>query len=147
MMKNKLGLQGTQNQDEKLILELLSWMHNNKADYTNTFCFLMNELNHECEVYKKNEFQLWKKKWENRREFKNNKEKSKKIMKDSNPLVIPRNHLVEEAIKDVIENNNSNKIHKLLKIIENPREHYSLLEKYQFVPNLDNERYVTFCGT
>ena len=107
----------------------------------------MNELNHECEVYKKNEFQLWKKKWENRREFKNNKEKSKKIMKDSNPLVIPRNHLVEEAIKDVIENNNSNTIHQLLKIIENPREHYSLLEKYQFVPNLDNERYVTFCGT
>ncbi len=147
MMKNKLGIQGIQNEDEKLILELLTWMHNNKADYTNTFCFLMNELNYGSEIYKKSEFQLWKKKWEIRRKFKNTEEKSQKIMKDSNPLVIPRNHLVEEALKDVIENNNSNKIHQLLNVIENPREHFSLLEKYQSVPNLDNERYVTFCGT
>ena len=26
--------------DQVLIIDLLTWMHKNKADYTNTFCFL-----------------------------------------------------------------------------------------------------------
>ena len=41
MMKKKLGLVGDDHNDEQLIIELLSWMHKNKADYTNTFCNLM----------------------------------------------------------------------------------------------------------
>ena len=31
-------------EDEELIIELLSWMHKNNADYTNTFCYLMKNL-------------------------------------------------------------------------------------------------------
>ena len=38
MMQKKLGLKGEESKDENLIAELLSWMHQNKADYTNTFC-------------------------------------------------------------------------------------------------------------
>ena len=44
MMKNKIGISKDDPSDEKLILELLSWMHKIKADYTNTFCHLMNRL-------------------------------------------------------------------------------------------------------
>ncbi len=43
MMKKKLGLVNDDHNDEQLIIELLSWMHKNKADYTNTFCYLMKE--------------------------------------------------------------------------------------------------------
>ena len=43
MMRNKLGLLGEDLKDESLIIDLLTWMHQNKADYTNTFCILMNE--------------------------------------------------------------------------------------------------------
>ena len=43
MMRKKLGLIGEKIKDEKLIMDLLTWMHKNKADYTNTFCFLMNQ--------------------------------------------------------------------------------------------------------
>ena len=44
MMRDKLGLFGEDAaKDQVLILDLLTWMHQNKADYTNTFCFLMNE--------------------------------------------------------------------------------------------------------
>ena len=42
MMRNKLGLFGLDNKDKFLILDLLTWMHEKKADYTNTFCHLMN---------------------------------------------------------------------------------------------------------
>ena len=41
MMKNKLGLLGEDNKDKFLIVDLLTWMHQNKVDYTNTFCYLM----------------------------------------------------------------------------------------------------------
>ena len=43
MMRDKLGLFGQDPKDLVLILDLLTWMHKNKADYTNTFCVLMNE--------------------------------------------------------------------------------------------------------
>ena len=62
MMKKKLGLVGDDRNDEQLIIELLSWMHKNKADYTNTFCFLMNEYKCKKEVYSEKQFILWKKK-------------------------------------------------------------------------------------
>ena len=42
MMRDKLGLFGENTNDRELINNLLSWMENNKADYTNTFCYLMN---------------------------------------------------------------------------------------------------------
>ncbi len=43
MMRDKLGLFGQDQKDQVLIIDLLTWMHKNKADYTNTFCFLMDE--------------------------------------------------------------------------------------------------------
>ncbi|MDA7552359.1 YdiU family protein, partial [Candidatus Pelagibacter sp.] len=43
MMRDKLGLFGVDEKDKFLILDLLTWMHQKKADYTNTFCHLMSE--------------------------------------------------------------------------------------------------------
>ena len=42
MMRNKLGLHGVDSVDKLLILDLLTWMHEKEADYTNTFCHLMD---------------------------------------------------------------------------------------------------------
>ena len=41
MMRDKLGLFGEDQNDLKLINNLLNWMESNQADYTNTFCQLM----------------------------------------------------------------------------------------------------------
>ena len=61
MMKKKLGLVGDDAIDEELIIELLSWMHKNKDDYTNTFCYLMKEYKQKNEIYNEKQFILWKK--------------------------------------------------------------------------------------
>ena len=37
MMRLKIGLDGDQPEDQMLIKDLLDWMHNNDADFTNTF--------------------------------------------------------------------------------------------------------------
>jgi uncharacterized protein YdiU (UPF0061 family) len=43
MMRQKLGLFKEKNNDENLVNNLLSLMHQNNADYTNTFCDLMKD--------------------------------------------------------------------------------------------------------
>jgi len=147
MMKKKLGLLGDDPKDEELIFELLSWMHKNKADYTNTFCFLMKEYKLMNEIYNEKQFILWKKKWEDRIKMnKNSQEKSLKIMCKTNPLVIPRNHLVEEALNYATEYNDLKKVHNLLEVLQNPYDKSSTTSIYQSTPSTE-DNYVTYCGT
>ena len=99
MMRDKLGLFGEDKNDKKLINDLFSWMEKNKADYTNTFCNLM-DINSD-EIYKNNDFIDWKNEWKKRSELNNStKEKQSKLMESNNPIVIPRNHKVEEALTE-----------------------------------------------
>ena len=56
MMSDKIGLLDTEKEDEVLILDLLQWMHSNKADYTNTFCNLINEKIFSNQVYDNADF-------------------------------------------------------------------------------------------
>ncbi|MDA9606853.1 YdiU family protein, partial [Candidatus Pelagibacter sp.] len=99
MMRDKLGLFGENRNDQILIMELLAWMKKNKADYTNTFCFLMNEKFSNNKIHNDKNFLNWKEKWKCRLKLNNNsQEKNLELMRSVNPLIIPRNHKVEEAL-------------------------------------------------
>ena len=146
MMKNKLGLLGEDNRDEELIIELLTWMHKKKADYTNTFCYLMEKLSLNNEIYKDQEFIFWKKKWNARLNLKNNNpQKSFHLMIKSNPIIIPRNNIVEESINDAAENNNFKKFKELLDVLKNPKMELPSISNYQS-PGKE-KKYITYCGT
>jgi len=147
MMRKKLGLLGEDTKDEKLILDLLTWMHKKKADYTNTFCFLMNQNFQEKKIYNDESFLYWKKQWQDRLKINgNSSEKSLKLMRSSNPLVIPRNHKVEEAL-DSANNGDLNPTKSLLKILEKPYENKKEINEYQSSAPPNNKIYKTFCGT
>ena len=79
MMREKLGLLNEDAKDQVLILDLLTWMHQNKVDYTNTFCFLMNEKVEDNKIYNDENFLVWKKKWKER--LKLNNDPSEKYLK------------------------------------------------------------------
>ena len=52
------------------------------------------------DLYKDNDFQNWKKNWQERLKLnKNNPEKNINLMRTVNPLVIPRNNKVEKALE------------------------------------------------
>ena len=147
MMKKKLGLIGDDPKDEQLIIELLSWMHQNKADYTNTFCYLMKEYKQENEIYNEKKFMLWKKKWEDRIKLNNVSQNiSLKIMREVNPLIIPRNHFVEEALNYAVEKNDLSKVRELLKVLQNPYDDIATNSAYQSPP-FSEKNYMTYCGT
>jgi serine/tyrosine/threonine adenylyltransferase len=144
MMRNKLGLFGIEEKDKFLILDLLTWMHQKKIDYTNTFCHLMN--NKKDKKYEDSDFQNWKKRWVERLLINNNKsKKSIDLMKSVNPLVIPRNHKVEEAL-DATGQGDLKPINQLLDILSKPYTDQENIINYKS-PSNQNEKYQTFCGT
>ena len=118
MMRDKLGLFGQDQKDQVLIIDLLTWMHKNKADYTNTFCFLMDENFQHNKIYNDENFLTWKERWKERLKLNNNTpEKYLSLMKSVNPLVIPRNHKVEEVLESA-NNNDLSPLKKLIKVLE-----------------------------
>ena len=146
MMRNKLGISGLDNKDKPLILDLFTWMHEKKADYTNTFCHLMNLDPKKEKIFEDSKFIVWKKRWKERLlKNDNNQIKSKELMKNNNPLVIPRNHKIEEAL-EAAELNDMEPINKILEILKNPYDKQSEIIDYQY-PSKSSEKYQTFCGT
>ena len=145
-MRNKLGLLGEDNNDKFLIVDLLTWMHQNKVDYTNTFCHLMNLKYYDDDIYKDDNFQEWKKRWSEKLKTNNcAPEKSLKLMKKVNPLIIPRNHKVEEAL-EASEKDDFNLVNKLIEVLKKPYSQQKNIGEYQ-TPSNFNEIYQTFCGT
>ena len=147
MMRNKLGLFREERKDKSLINDLFSWMQKNKADHTNTFCFLMNENIQEDKIYNNQSFLNWKKKWKERLKLNNYSHKeSLKLMRSANPLVIPRNHKVEEVL-EAANNDDFNPMKNLLRILEKPYENQEKIKEYRSLAPPSDKKYQTFCGT
>ena len=145
MMRDKLGLFGEDKNDLKLINNLFNWMQSNKADYTNTFCYLMNISSIQDQIYKDKDFIDWSKNWEKRILINGgSKENSLELMKKNNPIVIPRNHKVEEVL-EAANNNDLKPMYELLSILKKPYTKQINIEKFQTPSN--NQNYQTFCGT
>ena len=147
MMRDKLGLFGQDQKDQVLIIDLLTWMHKNKADYTNTFCFLMDENFQHNKIYNDENFLIWKERWKERLKLNNNTpEKYLSLMKSVNPLVIPRNHKVEEVLESA-NNNDLSPLKKLINVLEKPYEKTKENIDYQSPAPVSDKKYKTFCGT
>ena len=145
MMRDKLGLFGEDKNDLELINNLFNWMQSNKADYTNTFCYLMNISSIQDQIYKDKDFIDWSKNWEKRILINGgSKENSLELMKKNNPIVIPRNHKVEEVL-EAANNNDLKPMYELLSILKKPYTKQINIEKFQTPSN--NQNYKTFCGT
>jgi uncharacterized protein YdiU (UPF0061 family) len=145
-MRNKLGLQQEETEDESIIKELLTLMEKHKADYTNTFRALtLNQLEG-AELFAAAEFSSWYEKWQTRL----NKQAETKgsvqtWMMKHNPAVIPRNHRVEEAL-EAAERGDYAVMNKLLQALFDPYAHSPEQEEYAELPTVCTP-YVTYCGT
>jgi uncharacterized protein YdiU (UPF0061 family) len=147
MMRKKIGLIEEKAEDEKLINDLLSLMHKNKADYTNTFCSLIDENAQKDEMFNNKEFIDWYKKWKKRLiENNSSHEQSKKLMNSFNPQIIPRNHKVEEVL-EAAHRDDLKPLNDFLKILKNPYEKQPNTKNYQSPPPPSKKKYKTFCGT
>ena len=147
MMRSKLGILDKRDTDELLIYDLLDWMKTHNADYTNTFNHLTHETQPEYNIYHQESFKRWHERW-TRRVFVDNDFSNEHIlaMKKSNPVVIPRNHKVEQALVSA-EKGDLELLHSLLKVIKDPYSDDHLTSTYQHPPTAQERIKNTFCGT
>ncbi len=148
MLRRKLGLISEEADDSKLIDELLTWMKNSGADYTNTFSFLTGRSIPESDIYNDSEFTYWKDRWTSRiNSTENGAEEAIKIMENNNPVYIPRNHLVEEALEEATWKSDYTKFKSLLMVLSQPYTFHPEHQEYQNSPEGGDRDYLTYCGT
>ena len=69
------------------------------------------------------------------------------LMRITNPLIIPRNHKVEEALNAASINNDLVPMNNLLRYLKKPYNKQSGITDYQSPPEPSEQIYKTFCGT
>ncbi len=147
MMRKKLGIFGEEVEDEKLINELLSLMHENKLDYTNTFLSLTNKDITTNKLFNNQSLINWHQKWKKRLVKNSNTiDNSINLMESTNPSIIPRNHIVEKVLRSA-ENEDLLPLENLIKALKNPYKYNLEDSEYHSTPPSSSENYRTFCGT
>ena len=154
-LKNKMGFNTLKEGDKKLFNEFLFILYKENVDYTQAFRYLSSILINSHNEKKflllfcnKNTAKDWLNKWKNRILFeKYSPVKISTKMQLYNPCYIPRNHIVDKAIKLVELKNDYSLFDQVLTLIKEPfqeKENGTFL----FRPPSKKEKIKnTFCGT
>ena len=148
-MGGKLGLFQPSVQDKPLIDSLLAWMEKTRADFTNTFRQLTTGKALDTPPFADPDFVSWHQRWAlRRRQQPQPAVETLALMRSRNPVVVPRNHKVEEALTAAVSAQDLNPLHRLLTVLASPYDDESSTpdEFTQPAPPSDTP-YRTFCGT
>ena len=154
VMCKKIGLDGTKTNSHETLTKLLKIMLDNKSDYTLTFLYLSDIIKGKGDnLFKQqflnpNQISNWLKEWKELIKDQNLTKKAIALsMEGSNPVFIPRNHLVERAIEAAVESNDFSEMKTLLTILSKPYEEQSRYGEYMKPPKSHEVVHQTFCGT
>jgi len=149
MMGRKLGLAIFKQEDQKLIVSVLNRLKDRSLDYTITFDLLTKSLTSEAAASQMNKdleecFDLWQNRLSQQH---TGLQKVQKLMRQHNPVVIPRNHHVEEVIQACEQTGKAALAEKFLQVLCSPYEELAQTSEYQDAPSDGDKNYQTFCGT
>jgi uncharacterized protein YdiU (UPF0061 family) len=153
-MRSKIGLSTEDILDQELINDLLNLMEVGHADFTLVFRRLSQTLrgnrnnNAVRNLFKEPvTFDAWEKRWQKRLDQeKVVAETTAQKMDRVNPIYIPRNHKVEEALAAAV-NQDMTPFTKLLNVVSHPFDEVVDNEAYAEPAPATNRPYQTFCGT
>jgi len=143
LMRPKLGLTEGREDDADLIGEWLNHLQNNELDYTLSF----RELAMRIDATDTSRFGEFEQRW--RQRVGNQATSSSEIatvMNSVNPLYIPRNHRVEQAISEAVAGDLS-VFRDLNSVLARPFEKQPGFAQYAEAPAQDERVTETFCGT
>lgn len=176
-MRAKLGLSNREEEDEKLIADLLDLMKAFRADYTNTFVGLTFDAPTEAggadgadavaqasadagggfrptafpgadALLASGEYRVWRERWRERLGRQaDSPDEVRERMRAHNPAVVPRNHRVEEALAAAAQSGDYGPLHRLLAVLARPYDHSADQAEYAQLPPEADNGYRTFCGT
>ena len=145
-MRAKLGLFDEHPEDKRLIDDLLALMHQQAADYTNTFRTLTGTAVSGDGAPDDRDFRAWverlRVRWGAQTQ---SAPEVHALMRRSNPAFIPRNHKVEEALAAATTGDLS-VMEQLLDVLRTPYDHDRVAPEF-IEPGQHTMAYRTFCGT
>lgn len=146
----KLGLVTEEAGDRDLFAALLRSMHETQADFTSTFAGLANVAESQATAASEATapgLREWQSAWLARLERQpGTPAEAATRMRQVNPVVIPRNHRVEEALS-AAESGDFGPLHRLLAALRDPFVETKDNERYRGGPPAGCGAYRTFCGT
>ncbi len=147
----KIGLDGADPDDWTLVTSLLVTMENGEADFTLVFRHLSGALETGNDATVKRLFKTsieitsWLESWRGRLADPNHTV-ALELMRRSNPVFIPRNHRIEEAIQAAYQGDYE-PFHRLNEALNRPFDERPELAAYEAPPTPDEVVHATFCGT
>ncbi len=158
-MRSKIGLSACDSPelldsfDLNLINDLLKIMQDGRADFTLVFRRLSKALRGDREAVRNlfenpDDFDTWEPQWQQRLEKDGVPAKTRaQAMDKINPVYIPRNHKVEEALAAAVNQGNMTPFSDLLTVLKHPFDEVAGKEAYAEPAPPTKRPYRTFCGT
>lgn len=163
-MRNKLGLEVSDEEDLALGSDLLSIMAENHADFTNTFRLLgslgsvepgaspgcavaTSEMKFLSQFDDETEAIGWLAAWRRRLQSEERDDTARMLaLRNTNPAIIPRNHRIEESIAAAVEGNYE-PFEMLHNALQTPFDDVEGHAHLTLPPKPEQEVTQTFCGT
>ena len=152
-MRSKIGLWTKNPSDLELINDLLSLMEDSHADFTLVFRHLSKFLLGDDSQVRRHfglsaSFDAWSQRWQSRMKPEGIRAETRALAMDRiNPIYIPRNHKVEEALSAAVDHNDMKPFSRLLEVLSHPFDDMEGSEDYATPGPQLNMPYQTFCGT
>jgi uncharacterized protein YdiU (UPF0061 family) len=149
MMRNKLGLTTTADGDLQLVQSILESLQSHHMDHTITFDRLTRSVTTESVAAElKQEIGEPFEAWRHRLTDQDSTPKdAAALMRQNNPVVIPRNHHVEAILEACEQSGEASSAEAFLNVLRTPYEQRPETETYQDAPCDGDVNYRTFCGT
>ena len=152
-MGRKLGLTLAGDDDEALVEDLLELMATAESDFTLTFRRLAELANPDMDpgqgindIFElPDAFSPWLERWQQRLQAQTENHQS--AMLKTNPVFIPRNHLVAEVIEAAVSEADFAPFNRLVDVLTDSAAYHSELKHYAAPPRPEQVVRQTFCGT
>ncbi|MEP3845011.1 MAG: protein adenylyltransferase SelO [Paracoccaceae bacterium] len=138
----KIGITDATPEDQPLIEELLALMQSDQSDFTNTFRAL-GTGSAAAEILDQAAYSAWSNRWQDRLTSENAPED---VMQKANPVLIPRNHRVEEMIETAVAGDMS-LFDRMIQALSSPYVADAEFDDLRRAPKRDEVVPATFCGT
>lgn len=144
----KIGIEEPQPGDAELVQALYDLMKASGADHTKTFVALMQDDAGARSPFADSSLQSWHDRWRQRiAHIPDGLASAQKLMRRTNPAVIPRNHVVEEVLDAATMQQDLAPLQALLTVLADPYSGNTLPELYLLPPPEGDADHRTYCGT
>ena len=152
-MRDKLGLAEERDGDDRLVTQLLDWLHATRSDWTGAFRALAAAVRGDGRrldgLAVTEPARTWVVDWRDRLASEGRAPDAVADAMDAvNPVYVPRNHLVEEALAAAREQGDLTPFHGLAAVLADPYRERPGLDRYaEPAPAEFSAAYRTYCGT